>query len=239
MSAGIFRFKQFMVDQRHCAMKINTDGVLLGAVAKEHHPLSVLDIGAGTGVIALMLAQRYKQAHVDAVEIDARAAATATENFRQSPFADRMTLYAGTFESYAVKFPDRKYDLIVSNPPFYTNSLKSPVGLKNIAKHAGPDFFQKLIGTASAHLSPHGSLWLIFPADAADDITGIAVACGLAEISRISIKSYPDSRPHRIILQLGFNQAAPAGADEIIIYESENTYSERYRYLLRDFFLAF
>src|SRR5271165_4590165 len=108
----MFQFKQFSVDQSGCAMKINTDGVLLGAITDANNPGTILDIGTGTGVIALMLAQRFDTAVIDAVEIDSDAAKTAERNFKGSPFADRLNVYALEFENYFYLFPERKYDLI-------------------------------------------------------------------------------------------------------------------------------
>ena len=107
-------------------MKINTDGVLLGAMAGADDSQTILDIGTGTGVIALMLAQRSANAKVDAVEIDTDAAQTAERNFKGSPFADRLNIFPWSFEDYFDRFTTLKYDLIVSNPPFYIASLKSP-----------------------------------------------------------------------------------------------------------------
>src|SRR6185312_5079329 len=150
----MFQFKQFSVDQSGCAMKINTDGVLLGAFAGADDPVKILDIGTGTGVIALMLAQKFIDAKIDAVEIDENAAQTAAVNFKNSPFADRLTLYHLGFERYFDQFPERKYDLIVSNPPFYINSLRSPGVKKTLAKHTDNDFFERLIEYVSAHLTP-------------------------------------------------------------------------------------
>src|ERR1700761_2572209 len=106
-------------------MKINTDGVLLGAMASAGNAANILDIGTGTGVIALMLAQRFADAKIDAVEIDEMAAQTASRNFESSVFAGRLTVYPASFEKYFDEHPARKYDLIVSNPPFYIDSLKS------------------------------------------------------------------------------------------------------------------
>ena len=108
-------------------MKINTDGVLLGALVEADHPKSILDIGTGTGVIALMLAQRFANAQIDAVEIDPSAAETARRNFANSPFAERLNLFPVGFGEFFDQYPDKKYDLVVSNPPFYINSLKSPL----------------------------------------------------------------------------------------------------------------
>jgi tRNA1Val (adenine37-N6)-methyltransferase len=170
----MFRFKQFNVDQTGCAMKINTDGVLLGALAEADQPKTILDIGAGTGVIALMLAQRFADAKIDAVEIDETAAATAGRNFAGSPFADRLYLYADSFENHLDKHPDRKYDLIVSNPPFYINSLGSPGARKSLAKHTDKQFFETLIETVAKHLAPIGNFWLILPLETAQLVKGIA-----------------------------------------------------------------
>src|SRR3569832_358514 len=122
--SGFFHFKQFNVDQTGCAMKINTDGVLLGALADANSPKTILDIGTGTGVIALMLAQRFTRAKIDAVEIDEQATETAVRNFADSPLAERLTVYPFGFVDFFDKYPGRRYDLIVSNPPFYINSLK-------------------------------------------------------------------------------------------------------------------
>src|SRR5476649_1720171 len=108
--AGVFHFKQFDVDQTGCAMKINTDGVLLGAFAEADAPKAVLDIGTGTGVIALMLAQKFPGAKIDAIEIDQAAAGTATRNFQNSPFAERLNITQSSFQKYFEQFSKRKYD---------------------------------------------------------------------------------------------------------------------------------
>jgi tRNA1Val (adenine37-N6)-methyltransferase len=110
--SSVFQFKQFSVDQTGCAMKINTDGVLLGALSEANDPRSILDIGTGTGVIALMLAQRFTSAQINAVEIDTFAAQTAGENFENSPFADRMNIFPTDFQSFFKDNPSKKYDFI-------------------------------------------------------------------------------------------------------------------------------
>ena len=119
----MFRFKQFNIDQSGCAMKINTDGVLLGAFSFAIEPKNILDVGTGTGVIALMLAQKFCDAQLEAVEIDAEAALTAEINFRNSAFAERLKVFPLSFERYFEQLVATKFDLIVSNPPFYIDSL--------------------------------------------------------------------------------------------------------------------
>jgi len=234
----MFRFKQFNVDQTGCAMKINTDGVLLGAIATAENPSAILDIGTGTGVIALMLAQRFARAKIDAVEIDGDAAKTADRNFKASPFANRLTVYDLSFENYFEQFPDKKYDLIISNPPFYINSLKSPGARRSLAKHTDIDFFERLVNTIAGHLALHGGFWLILPAGIAETVISFASSKKLYPIKLIQIRSYAHSLPHRIILHLAFERN-PAEIVNLIIYEAENIYSEEYQSLLKPYFLTF
>jgi len=234
----MFRFKQFIVDQSGCAMKINTDGVLLGAIAEADSPGSILDIGTGTGVIALMLAQRYNGSKVDAVEIDIEAAKTAERNFKGSPFADRLTLYASGFERFFAQYPEKKYDLIVSNPPFYVDSLKSPGAKKALAKHTDVDFFEKLIKGVSGHLSPNGCCWLILPVTLMDMIIALAENRNIYPQRIINVHSYPHSEAHRVILCLGFDKVS-AQISNLTIYKAISVYSDEYKKLLQPYFLAF
>jgi tRNA1Val (adenine37-N6)-methyltransferase len=234
----MFRFKQFTVDQTGCAMKINTDGVLLGAIAAAEEPKTILDIGTGTGVIALMLAQKYPDAKIDAVEIEVVAAETAARNFAASPFADRVTVYALPFENYFSQFPERKYDLIVSNPPFYIDSLKSPGAKKALAKHADADFFETLIESTNRHLTAHGSCWLILPTGLAEVVISLAEAKHLFVEKMIHIQSYHDSVPHRVILQLALEKKSTE-ISNFTIYQAEKMYSDEYQHLLKPYFIVF
>lgn len=236
--SGIFKFKQFDVDQSGCAMKINTDGVLLGALAEANRPLTILDIGTGTGVIALMLAQRFRDAKIDAVEIDQSAAETAGQNFQNSPFADRLTLYPSGFAEFFDRYPEKKYDLIVSNPPFYINSLKSPEAKRELAKHANRDFFDGLISYASKHLTDKGIICLILPLDTVAWVKQLVVKNGLFIRKTITVLSYQDSEPHREIVVLSSNSGKPI-ADRFVIYESPKIYTGQYRETLKDFFTIF
>ncbi len=233
----MFRFKQFAVDQTNCAMKINTDGVLLGALAQAHQPQNILDIGTGTGVIALMLAQRFAHAVINAVEIDTQAAQTAESNFKNAVFAGRLTLYPESFESYLLH-SDKKYDLIVSNPPFYINSLVSPQANKSVAKHADADFFEMMIKGVTNHLTNTGTCWLILPPDTAALVKIIAQQNKLYLQQTVAIKSYQDSKPHRELLVLGLDNITTAN-EEFVIYRQEKVYSNQYKNALRDFFTIF
>lgn len=236
--SDVFKFKRFDVDQSGCAMKINTDGVLLGALAHADNPQKILDIGTGTGVIALMLAQRFPNAKVDAVEIDQSAAATAGRNFQNSLFADRLTIYISGFADFFEKRPGKKYDLIVSNPPFYINSLKSPEAKRELAKHADRDLFKSLILYVSKHLTDKGVIHFILPLNTVALVKEMASKNGLFLKKTISILSYRDSEPHREIVVLSLN-ASKAIDDKFVIYESPKIYSKQYRETLKDFFTIF
>ncbi|WP_114940484.1 tRNA1(Val) (adenine(37)-N6)-methyltransferase [Mucilaginibacter endophyticus] len=234
----MFRFKQFSVDQTDCAMKINTDGVLLGAMAGEGEPLNILDIGTGTGVIALMLAQRFTEAKIDAVEIDEQAAITAKSNFSNSPFESRLTLYAAGFEHFFEEHPEKRYDLIVSNPPFYINSLQSPGIKTNLAKHAADGFFEKLISIVAAQLTERGMCWLILPVDTADLVKNLAVQHKLHLQKIITVHSFKDDAAHREILAFRKSDVQ-AITNKFVIYDEPKVYTETYREVLKDFLTIF
>lgn len=233
----MFHFKQFSVDQSNCAMKINTDGVLLGATASAENPKTILDIGTGTGVIALMLAQRFPNAKVDAVEIDPNSAKTAEQNFINSKFADRLTLHEADIADFWLQKQHQQYDLIVSNPPFYLDTLISPKENKTLAKHADPQFFENLVEKIPNQLSPEGSFWLILPPKTALLVKGLAQKT-LFLHTKISVFSYADDLPHRYILCFGLNQTKTNYTD-FIIYADQKVYSSAYQILLKNFLTIF
>jgi tRNA1Val (adenine37-N6)-methyltransferase len=234
----IFRFKKFTVDQSGCAMKINTDGVLLGALVEANQPKNILDIGTGTGVIALMLAQRFKDAQVDAVEIDPIAEQTAGSNFINSTYAERLSICPIGFEQFFEENPEKKYDLIVSNPPFFINSLKSLKANKELAKHTDESFFETLITCIANHLSFDGMGYLILPPETADLVRSVALKNKLFVKKTMAIYSFKDSAPHREILALSIDKTK-ADDKQFIIYDQPKVYSTQYRELLKDFFTIF
>lgn len=234
---SVFRFKQFVVDQSGCAMKINTDGVLLGAIAATVHPKRILDVGTGTGVISLMLAQRFPSATIDAIEIDSLAADTARRNFETSPFSDRLTSHAVALGDFK---PDTPYDLIVSNPPFFLHSLKNGDVRKRMARHTDMAFFCQLLERSQQWLNPAGSLQVILPAMLANLIGQKATdEFGLPVQATTTIRSFAAHPPIRHILSVGKPADNFSEAYELIIYEHRGVYSPAYRKLLKAFFLAF
>jgi tRNA1Val (adenine37-N6)-methyltransferase len=236
--ADIFQFKQFAVNQSGCAMKVNTDGVVLGALAVANEPKRILDIGTGTGVIALMLTQRFETAMVDAVEIDDAAAKTAGANFKESKFAQRLELFAMGFEEYFEAHPDKQYDLIVSNPPFFLNSLASPGAKKNLARHTDDAFFERLIKGVSGHLTPDGVCTMILPLETANLVKRLLLECDLHLQSVVNIKSFSESIPHRELITIGRNEVV-VEEDEFIIYDEPKVYSAEYQADLRPFLTIF
>lgn len=245
----LFQFKQFQIDQRDCAMRINTDGVLLGAMAGGNEvnsaPTAILDIGTGTGVIALMLAQSFPDANVDAIEIDEAAAARAGENFKNSPFSTRLKVHCIAMEKYE---PGRQYDLIVSNPPYFLDALKNPDKRKELARHADRDFFSQLIDRASLWLKPGGSLQLILPPDVSDFVETLSSSSGLRPTSKTIVYSFKsDNQPIRILLTLSKAeiQNIPSQlirtslVNNFVIYSERGIYTQAYQRLLSEFFLAF
>lgn len=232
---SIFKFKQFEVNQAGCAMKINTDGVLLGAIVQKNDAKQILDIGTGTGVIALMLAQRFPDALVDAVEIDESAALAASANFSNSDFSARVKAHHFPISLYNTHV---KYDLIVSNPPYFVNDLKNPEQRKGIARHADENFFELLLLKTSELLADDGCIWLILPVKQAEFVVERASAFNLGLSERINVCS-DESKPvfrHIICLQ---RKVVETKVSNFFIYESEKVYTADYKRLLKDFLLAF
>ena len=233
-----FQFKQFSVDQSGCAMKINTDGVLLGSLTEVVKPETILDIGTGTGVIALMMAQRFANAKIDAIEIDPKAAKTAGMNFKNSPFFERLTIYPDSFQNYFGSNPDKKYDLIVSNPPFFIDSLKSSGAERKLAKHTDKLFFADLTHYVSQHLSDTGTFWVILPVTTAQLLKDIMYGTNLELANTTTVHSFIDSEPHRELLAFN-NSGNFENFEKFVIYYAEKEYSLQYKNALKEFFTIF
>lgn len=232
---SLFRFKQFEVEQSGCAMRINTDGVLLGAIVAQQQPQLILDIGTGTGVIAMMLAQRFPQAAVTAVEIDEAAAFRAASNFEASPFAARLQVQHSDIATFQT---EHRYDLMVSNPPYFVNDLKNPELRKGLARHADEDFFEGLLRKASALLSEKGMFWVILPAKQAELLVVNAVLFKLFPRQIIHVHSDVSKSEFRQIVCFSFTDG-PVLHENFYIYSAQGVYTDAYKTLLKDFFLAF
>lgn len=234
---SIFKFKQFEIDQADCAMKINTDGVLLGSLVELAGSKHLLDIGTGTGVIAMMLAQREQSAMVDAVDIDEAAAKRAAVNFENSPFKGRLDIFHCSFDELDEML---HYDVIVSNPPFFMNSLQNPDARKTVARHTDYSFFDKLLGFANRRLKDNGRLSVIVPIDVANYMIAGGQQAGLQLIHKIEIRSFADTEVIRNIITLSKTQdSIIPTVEDFVIYEDKGIYSNAYKAALQPFFLAF
>lgn len=233
--SAIFKFKQFEVDQKGCAMKINTDGVLLAAMAEGNEPKRILDIGTGTGVLALMMAQRFENAKIEAVEIEEQASVTANINFKSSIFKDRLTINNVAIEQFNTA---QKFDLIISNPPFFVNDLKNVEEKKGIARHTDEQFFVSLIEKVSQFLSNDGSFWFILPIKQAEILIKYGLEKGLYLAKKIELHSDQSKPAFRWVVCLD-RINVETKIEQFYIYESEKIYTKAYKELLKDFFLGY
>lgn len=227
-----FQFKQFTVWHDKCAMKVGTDGVLLGAWADVFEVGSVLDIGTGTGLVALMMAQRCG-AYITAVEVDASAAEQARENISRSPWQDRIEVVQEDFRNF---HPVKKFDLIVSNPPYFVGSLQCPDEQRTIARHAGNLTYWDLVGKASKLLSENGRFSLIIPTEAIESIQSFASRNGLHLQRKTYVITKPDTLPKRALLTFGSRQTGNK-EDELLVELARHQYSKEYIELTKEFYL--
>ena len=232
----IFRFKEFEVAQDRCAMKIGTDAVLLGAWASiDHQPSSILDVGTGTGVIALQLAQRSDAELIDAVEIEANAHHQAVENFENSIWADRLFCYHASLNDFADQM-DEKYDLIISNPPFFSNAYASENPQRNTARLTTALSFEELLGAVGKLLSEDGQFAVIIPFDQEEDFINIAFKKNLFPRRITRVKGSPNSIIKRSLIEFSF-QEKPVEMDELIIEVARHVYTPEYTELVKAFYL--
>jgi tRNA1Val (adenine37-N6)-methyltransferase len=237
MSNPYFRFKQFTVWHDKCAMKVNTDGVLLGAWANVNDCLNILDVGAGTGIISLMLAQRAPWATIDGVEIEEKAFRQAEANIGLSDWSQRIALYHSDFKDFYGNTP-RTYDLIVSNPPYFSNSLHNPKAEKRIARHSESLPFEVLLQGADKLLGPNGVFSIILPAENSE-FENQAFVWGLRCKRRMLVRSLPHKEVFRQMLEFSREPEQPVSTEELNIYKEPGVFSDQYKELTKDFYLNF
>lgn len=235
----MFRFKQFVVHDESCGMKVGTDGTLLGAWATMPTPCEkILDIGTGSGLIALMMAQRCSTARIWAIDIDEDATAQARSNFEASPWKDRLcAAHLSLQELAADETQHGTFDLIVSNPPYFENSLKNPDNGRKTARHTDSLPFEELISSAKILLSEHGQLSMVLPADAESRIRQIGLDNGLKTIRLTHVHTKAGKPAKRILITLG-NSTTECQADSLcLIGEDGSPRTEEYAALCQDFYL--
>ena len=263
-----FQFKQFFVRHDRCAMKVGTDGVLLGCwsgydaaaagsptIPHRYHYARCLDIGTGSGLIALMLAQRFPDAQIDAIDIDEAAVEQAAENFAASPWSDRLHAFRARLQEWSIVnsqfsiLNSQLYSLIVSNPPYFQNSLKNPDKGRQTARHTDTLTYSELLRHSVRLLDENGILALVLPAEAEQEICSLAAQHSLY-LTRITRVYSKDSKPARRVL-LAFEKSKSRNTDISTYRSSENPFTEdtlvledekggrsaAYREITKDFYL--
>ena len=228
-----FKFKQFEIHQDRCAMKVGTDGVLLGAWAPGGK--RILDIGSGTGLISLMMAQRCQKAQVIGVDLDAEACEEACENVAASPFADRGSIVCCRLQDYESV---EKFDAIVSNPPFFLNSLKNPDSKRSMARHADSLPFRDLFLGVKRLLSEEGVFSAIVPSEVLDAFTSEAYLLGFCLVRQCGVKTVERKQPKRFMLTFARHRTMKMENTIEVMMDSDGNRSEWYTKITEEFYVS-
>jgi tRNA1Val (adenine37-N6)-methyltransferase len=235
MSNNYFAFRQFVIRQEGCAMKVGTDGVLLGAWANVMGADRILDVGTGSGLIAIMLAQR-SNALIDAVEIDRNAYLQAVVNAGLCPWQQRICIYNDSFQHFSVSTPVH-YDLVVSNPPYFRNSLRPPGDTRSVARHDEKLGYEDLLTGTSTLLSKEGRLAVILPADEFTHVVALAYFQGLYPIHQTLVSPVLGKKHSRCLVEFGRIRNQSCKTDELIIKHDNSFYTSDYKALTGDYYL--
>lgn len=233
MPNPFFEFKQFTVYHDRCAMKVGTDGVLLGAWTDVSSSRHILDIGTGTGLIALMLAQRCAHARITAMDIETEAIEQARNNFLISPWKDRIEAVLQDIKSFSTSMT---YDTIVSNPPYFVNSLKCPNNQRNTARHTDTLDADSLLEKVATLLSEEGRFSIILPAEQMEEVIRIALGKKLYLSRQTMVITRPGLPPKRTLMEFSKSKTTFT-ANNLLIELDRHVYSEDYISLTRDFYL--
>jgi tRNA1Val (adenine37-N6)-methyltransferase len=233
-----FKFKQFVIQQAHCAMKVCTDAATFGAWVEIGTSKHVLDIGTGTGLLALMLAQKYPHVFIDAVEYDENAALQAQQNVMESPFSKQIRVIHTAIQDY---YPDRTYDCIVSNPPFFQSDLRSPENqLKNVAHHADTLNFMDLISAVDRLLHAEGHFCVLLPTDEGAVFLQLMTEQGWQLEQNVFLQHHPEKRAFRTFMRFVRRQFAQDvyAESSLYIYEKDSiTYGQAFQELMKEYYL--
>ena len=232
-----FNFKQFSVQQDKCAMKIGTDSVLLGAWCPiDNNPFSILDIGAGTGVLSLMLAQRSHAEQIDALEIDEDAYEQCVENFEASPWSDRLFCFHAGLDEF-IEEPEDEYDIIISNPPFYSEDYKTDNSQRDLARFQDAMPFEELVEAADLLLSENGIFAVIIPYKEEERFIDLCAEVELFPVKVTRVKGSHTTPIVRSLLAFKRYELSVLTADELVIEINRHEYTDDYINLTKDFYL--
>jgi tRNA1Val (adenine37-N6)-methyltransferase len=233
----VFQFKKFTVNQDRCAMKIGTDGVLLGAWCPiDNKPFSILDIGAGTGLLALILAQRTDAKQIDALEIDEDAYEQCVENFENSPWSDRLFCYHAALDEFVAE-PEDEYDTIICNPPFYSEDFKTNNAPRDLARFQDAMPFEDLVEAAALLLSENGIFSVVIPYKEEIRFIDLCAEVDLFPIKITRVRGTPKTDIKRSLLAFKRYELPVLVANELIIETERHIYTQDYIALTKDFYL--
>lgn len=237
MSNQTFAFKQFKINQDKCAMKVGTDAVLLGSWVNSSNAKTILDIGTGTGIIALMLAQK-SGARIDAIDIDMSAYVQATENVNNCDWKDRIEVHHISLQQFA-KESDHKYDLIVSNPPYFIDSSKALEESRTNARHTDQLPFNELLDGVLKLLNPAGKFYVILPTKESEQFREEAEKHKLFLTKLTRVITRTDKPEKRLMMRFEFIQRAFSESSITIEKDERHSYTDEYKDLTKDYYLAF
>lgn len=229
-----FHFKQFSIYHDQCAMKVGTDSVLLGAWADCSTAHHILDVGTGSGILAIMAAQRNSSAQITGIEIDAQAVEQAAYNASASPWGNRIRILPGDIRTWSTA---ERFDCILCNPPFYTNGMQSPIAQRNQARQAACLSFEELIQACADLLSEHGSFHVILPAENGDNFTQICWENNLNLKTKVWIHTKENKKPKRVLLAYTRDRCTFPTGEKLILKNQDNNPTEEYLKLTGDFYL--
>lgn len=232
-----FKFKRFTIRDDKCALKLGTDAVILGAWTTVKNNGSKFDIGTGCGILAMMLAQR-STGTIDAIDIHLPSVTQANKNFKNSPWIERMQVIHSSLQKFSAT-SENKYDLIISNPPYFENDLKSPNELKNMSRHNDQLPFSELISGVNILLKPTGKFSLILPSSASIRFENEANLQHLYCQRETIVFPKPDKKPNRILLEYGKKPVISKASTSLTIRNIDNSYTKEYIELTQDFYLNF
>lgn len=237
MANSYFQFKQFTVQQDRCAMKVTTDGCLFGAWLAENMAadnVQLLDIGTGTGLLSFMIAQKNSTATIDSIEIDTNAFEQAVENNKASPWYANIHLLHGDVKEFRFQ---KKYDIIISNPPFYENEWSSSNSEKNTAHHSSHLLLKDLLLIIHQNLTPNGKFYLLLPYKRNNEIMQLLQQNKVHVTKKILVRQSVNHDYFRFIIEASFTTEEETVTTEIAIRNHENEYTDAFRHLVKDYYL--
>lgn len=236
---SFFKFKQFTINQDQCAMKVCTDACVLGAWADIENAERILDIGAGTGLLSLMVAQRNQRARIDAVELDREAYMQAGENISNSPFKNRVAIFNAPIQEFS---SNERYDCIITNPPFFQSDLRSPDLKINQAHHSESLTFQDLLKSVDRLLAEKGKWNILLPVDEGIIFQDLAEKAGWFLERKLTLFHQKEKKPFRLLMifsKLELVDNRGVNSDLFIYGEDGKTYHPEFKKLMKDYYLIF